>query len=159
MSETNDEPPPTENLPRPITLAYLEFADRKVSWAEAYYRLDSGFSPVGTTIDVDVFDSDPEAKVHWIIPIRPPPLTCYMPYPRPTAPIVPVPRKPESEYDSNDVLEDILSNLSELPDLEDVDNEIIEITINNNESIYYAPCIRVIKPAQRRFTIVHSIPE
>ena len=30
---------------------------------------------------------------------------------------------------------------------------------NNNESIYYAPCIRVIKPAQRRFTIVHSIPE
>ena len=30
---------------------------------------------------------------------------------------------------------------------------------NNNESIYYAPCIRVIKPAQRRFTSVHSIPE
>ena len=30
---------------------------------------------------------------------------------------------------------------------------------NNNESIYYAPCIRVIKPAQRRFTIVYSIPE
>ena len=30
---------------------------------------------------------------------------------------------------------------------------------NNNKSIYYAPCLRVIKPAQRRFTIVDSIPE
>ena len=35
----------------------------------------------------------------------------------------------------------------------------VVLIINNNESIYYAPCIRVIKPAQRRFTIVHSIPE
>ena len=31
---------------------------------------------------------------------------------------------------------------------------------NNNENIYYAPCLRVIKPAQMRFTImVHIIPE
>ena len=35
----------------------------------------------------------------------------------------------------------------------------IMLNNNNNESIYYAPCIRVIKPAQRRVTIVHSIPE
>ena len=57
--------------------------------------------------------------------------------PRPIAAIVPVPRKPESEYDSNDdipVLAEFVSNLSELPDLEDFDNEIIEITIDNDLS-------------------------
>ena len=27
------------------------------------------------------------------------------------------------------------------------------------KSIYKAPCLRVIKPAQRRYTKVHSIPE
>ena len=32
------------------------------------------------------------------------------------------------------MLEDILSNISELPDLEDVDNELIEITIDNDLS-------------------------
>ena len=53
-----------------------------------------------------------------------------MPNPRPIAAIVPVPRKPESEYDSYDdlpVLEDFVSNLSELPDLEDFENETLEI--------------------------------
>ena len=131
MSETIIDEPPTENLPRPIDLAYLEFVDRKASWAEASDRLDSGLSPVGTTFDVDSFDSDPEAKAHRRIPVRPPPLTCYMPYQRPIAAIVPVPRKPESEYDENDglpVLEDILSNISDLPDLE----EVIEITIEHD---------------------------
>ena len=60
-------------------------------------------------------------------------LTCYMPNPRPIAAIVPVPSKPE--YDSNDdmpVLEDFVSNLSELPDLEDFDNETVEIEIDND---------------------------
>ena len=128
MSETK----PTENVPRQIDLAYLEFVDRKTSWAEASYRLDSGFS-VSTTIDVSWFDSDPEAKAHRIIPVRPPPLTHYMPYPRPIAAIVPVPRKPETEYDENDdlpVIEDILSNISDFPDLE----EVIEITVDHDLS-------------------------
>ena len=132
MSETLDEPP-TENLSRPIDLAYLEFVDRKASWAEASSRLNSGLSPVGTTFDVDSFDSDPEAKAHRRIPVRPPPLTYYMTYPRPIAAIVPVPRKPESEYDAYDdlpVLEDILSNISDLPDLE----EVIEISIDHDLS-------------------------
>ena len=62
MSETIIDEPPTENLSRPIDLAYLEFVDRKASWAEASDRLDSGLSHVGTTFDVDSFDSDPEAK-------------------------------------------------------------------------------------------------
>ena len=56
MSETKDETPPTELLPRPITLEYLAFVHRTVSWAEAYYQLHSGISPVGTTIDVCPFD-------------------------------------------------------------------------------------------------------
>ena len=30
---------------------------------------------------------------------------------------------------------------------------------NNNESIYKAQCVRVIKPAQRRYTKVNVIPE
>ena len=131
MSETK----PTENVPRQIDLAYLEFVD----------RLDSGFS-VSMTIDVSWFDSDPEAKAHRIIPVRPPPLTHYMPYPRPIAAIVPVPRKPESEYDENDdltVIEDILSNISDLSELEDFAShteemppleEVIEITIPHDLS-------------------------
>ena len=31
--------------------------------------------------------------------------------------------------------------------------------INNNESIYKAPYLRVIKPAQRRYAMVRGIPE
>ena len=30
---------------------------------------------------------------------------------------------------------------------------------NNIENMYYTPCLRVIKPVQRRFTMVPSIPE
>ena len=132
MSETIEEPP-TENLSRPIDLAYLEFVDRKASWAEAFSRLNLGVSPVGTTFDVDSFDSDTEAKAHRRSPVRPAPLTYYMPYPRPIAAIVPVPWKPESEYDAYDVLlvlENILSNISDLPYLE----EVTEITIDHDLS-------------------------
>ena len=84
-----------------------------------------------------MFDPETEAKLQRTIPIRPPPLPCYMPNPRPIAAIVPVPGKPESEYDSNDdipVLADFVSNLSELPDLEDFENEIIEISIDDDLS-------------------------
>ena len=66
MSETKDETPLTELLPRHITLDYIEylaFAHRTVSWAEAYYRLHSGISPVGTTIDVSPFDPETEARL------------------------------------------------------------------------------------------------
>ena len=62
-------------------------------------------------------------------------LTYYMPNPKPIAAIVPVPLKPESEYDSYDdlpVVEDFVSNLSELPDLDDFEHETLEIESDND---------------------------
>ena len=78
MSETN----PTEHVPRQVDLAYLAFVDRQISWAEASYRLDTGFSPVGTTIDVSWFDINPEAKANQIIPVRPPPVNAIFTIPQ-----------------------------------------------------------------------------
>ena len=39
------------------------------------------------------------------------------------------------------------------------DSHLVLIIIIIIKSIYKAPCLRVIKPAQRRYTKVHSIPE
>ena len=59
----------------------------KVSWAQAYDRLVMGYSPVCTTIDVSPFDIETEARLQRTTPIIPPPLTYYMPAPRPIAAI------------------------------------------------------------------------
>ena len=80
-----------------------------------------------------MFDPETEAKLQRTIPVRPPPLTYYMPNPKPIAAIVPVPLKPEYDsYDDLPVVEDFVSNLSELPDLEDFEHDTLEIESDND---------------------------